>query len=249
MFRNIAFNLFILLNVFDISFFSSLATAKESINLTSLNFSANEKLVEQQVAEILIKNIYSKIGMIANVYPVPPLRANLQNLNLESDGEIARIYPYGEKNPSLIRVEPPYYYLTTTGFCLKSKRIKLTNKEDLKNHSIAVIRGVAHTDAATEGLPNVMPISTGAQLYDLVLNGRVEIALDSGINGRKILRQKAYTSLEECGTIAKFDLYNFLNSKSIIHKSAISNMIKKLKDSGELEKLVQKAEQEVLSKE
>lgn len=223
--------------------------ANENINLTSINFSANEKLVEQQVAEILIKNIYSKIGINANVEPVPPLRANSKNLNMESDGEIARIFPYGEKNPSLIRVDPPYYYLTTTGFCLKGKKIKLKTKEDLKGHSIAVIRGVAHTDSATEGLPNVMAISTGIQMYDLVLNGRVEIALDSGINGRKILRQKIYSSLEECGTIAKLDLYNYLNSKSASRKDAVSNMIKKLKENGELDKLVHKAEQEVLSKE
>jgi len=228
--------------------FADKVNANENLNLSSINFVANEALVEQQIAEIILKQVYANINVAANVIPMPPSRASSMNLNLESDGEIARIYSYGVKFPQLIRVEPPYYSLTTTGFCLKEKNIEIKTKADLTKYSLAVIRGVAHTDAASEGHPNVMAIATGVQLYDLVLKGRADIALDSGINGRKFLAKKEYSGLKECGTIANLELYNYLNVKSAKYQKPVSEALTKLKSSGELKKMIQKAENEVLSK-
>ncbi len=219
-----------------------------NFNPVSVKFVANEKLVEQQVAETLIKQIYKNVKIDATVHPVPPARGNIENLQQNIDGEIARIYPYGEKFPTLVRVEPPYYYLNSTAFCLHPDKIRISSKEDLKKYSVAVIRGVAHSDEATKDHPKKQIVGSGIQLYDLALNGRAEVVVDTGINGRKIINDPKYASIKECGTIAKFDLYNYLNSKSKKFQKIISKEVQRLKDNGELEKMILKAEEQVLTK-
>ena len=224
------------------------AYAKDDISMGSITFAANELLVEQEVAQILIKDIYAKINLKTVISPLPPSRANTMNVSQQIDGEIARIYLYGEKNPSLVRIEPAYYYLTSTAYCLEPKKINIKSKAELKKYSVAVIQGVAHSDEATKDHDKKTVVNNGIQMYEMVLNGRAQIALDTKINGRKIIKNKKFSNIYDCGSFAKYDLHNYLNSKSAHHKEAISSMIKKLKKSGELEKMIQKAEDEVLNR-
>jgi hypothetical protein len=115
-------------------------------------FGANEKLVEQYAAQYVIDNIYSSLGLKMSVIPLPPARAKNLNLNKSIDGEIARIKPYGNNKPSLIRIEPSYYYLESAAYCLKDSTLKITSAKDLNGLKVATIRGVAHSNEATANL-------------------------------------------------------------------------------------------------
>ena len=218
------------------------------MRLGILIFAANEKLVEQQVAEEIIRKIYLKLAVDLTIIPLPPLRGREKNLRGKIDGEIARIYMYGVNNPSLIRVEPSYFYLKSSAFCKDPKKIHIEKKEDLKGYTVAVIRGVAHSEEAVKGNSKTIVINDGLQMYDMLLAGRADIAIDTSINGRKIIKKKRYMGIKECGTFAKHDLYIYLNSQSKKHKKIISLMIKKLKESGELDLMIKRAEEEYLSR-
>jgi hypothetical protein len=50
---------------------------------------------------------------------------------------VARIPAYFVKNPTLVKVEPGYYYLTTGAFAKTDKHITITSKDDLKNTRLA----------------------------------------------------------------------------------------------------------------
>jgi hypothetical protein len=91
---------------------------------SSLNLASNEKAVEQVVAVMVLQDIYAKIGLTASVEPLPGMRANKLAVNGQKDGEVARITPYAPRHPPLVRVDPPYYYLTTAVFVKKAKRSK-----------------------------------------------------------------------------------------------------------------------------
>ena len=208
------------------------------MSLTSLNsyalesktivFGANEKLVEQYVAQYVIENIYHSLGLSLEVIPLPPARAKANNLNKSIDGEIARITPYGNDKPSLIRIEPSYYYLDSAAYCLIDSPLTITSPNDLKGLKVATIRGVAHSDEATDNLKHVTKLNSAIQLFEFLKVKRADVVIDTEINGRRILQQEKYRPfVKNCGVFARFGLYNYINDN---RKEVVDRVSNKIKD-------------------
>ena len=227
------------------------------MSLTSLNsyalesktiiFGANEKLVEQYVAQYVIENIYHSLGLSLEVIPLPPARAKANNLNKSIDGEIARITPYGNDKPSLIRIEPSYYYLDSAAYCLKDSPLTITSPNDLKGLKVATIRGVAHSNEATANLKHVTKLNSAIQLFEFLKAKRADVVIDTEINGRRLLQQEKYRPfVKNCGFFTRFGLYNYINDNRKEVVDRVSHKIKELKKSGELNKLIEAAEKKAL---
>jgi len=200
-------------------------------------------LVEQYVAQYVIENIYNSLGLKINVIPLPPARAKESNLDKSIDGEIARITPYGNDKPSLIRIEPSYYYLESAAYCLKDSTLKITSAKDLHGLKVATIRGVAHSNEATANLKYVYKVSSAMQLFEFLKHDRAEVVIDTEINGRRILQQDKYLPfVKNCGVFARFGLYNYINDNRQEVSHRVSSKIEELQKSGELEKLIKEAE-------
>lgn len=208
---------------------------------------ANEKLVEQYAAQYILQNIYQKLAVDMQVIPLPPARAKKANLAGDIDGEIARIKPYGYDKPSLQRIEPHYYYLESAAYCRKDSALFVNTPKDLLGLEVATIRGVAHSNEATKNLYNVYQVNTAMQLFELLKRKRVDVVIDTEINGRRILQDKSYAEIRNCGVFAKFALYNYLNSNQQHLHEKIAKKIEQLKSSGKLQKLINTAEKKALT--
>ena len=187
-----------------------------------LNLASNEKLVEQTIAARLLSDIYQKSNLVVKNTPLPPSRANLSTLNGTSDGEVARIDAYAKKNPTLIQVTPAYYYLTTVAF--SKSDITIQTKEDLKKYSVGAIRGVAHSDAITEGLSDVVYVNDARTLFLLLKSGRFEIAIDTGANGKYLLTEMKLDEIHAVGELARLELFNILSPNKKHLAERISKM-------------------------
>jgi ABC-type amino acid transport substrate-binding protein len=219
---------------------SSIATAQ------NLDLARNENAIGQAVAAKLLVDIYKKAGLTATIQPVPGSRANAVALSGEKDGEVARIPAYFVKNPSLIKVEPGYYYLTTGAFAKSGSGVSVKSKDDLKKYKVGIVRGIAHAEAATEGLAGLQVTGTYQQLYQMLEAGRIEVAIDEGINGPVTLRELGLKGIEQVGEIARLDLHNVLVPAKKDLAPRISAAIKAMKDSGDLAKLTKQYEAEAI---
>lgn len=204
----------------------------------------NENAVGQTVAGKLIADIYKKAGMTANAVPVPGVRANAMALSGEKDGEAGRIGAYFVKNPTLIKVEPSHYYLSSAAFAKKSKNVVIKSKEDLKKYKVGIVRGIAHGEAATEGVPGVQLAASYEQLYKMLDGDRIDVVIDEGISGPIVLKKMGLTDIGQVAEIARLDLYHSLNPAKKDWAPKISATIKAMKESGELDKLVKRYEEE-----
>lgn len=209
----------------------------------TLVFAANEKLAEQKIAQNILTTIFEDSGIKILVKPMPPSRANAENLSKRVTGEIARIHKYGEKNPTLTRIEPSYYYLESAAFCLKSLNITNITMNDLHKYNIASIRGVAHSDELLRDHKRVQYVTSASQMFELLLVNRVDIIIDTKINGLNILKNDKYANrITLCGVVGKQNLYVYLNSSSSNLKETISNLFKKYIQSKKLENLIEQQE-------
>jgi len=216
------------------------------VQAQTVNLSVNQGEVLQDVAAELLTEIYKRAGLTAKIEPSPPARNNFRVLNNQIDGEVARVGSYFEKNPSLLKVEPAFYYLETTAFAKKSRKIVINSEIDLHKYRVGIIRGVAHAQTVTEGVPNLVVVNSVEQLFEMLNLDRIDVAVDAYVNGAKALKQLKLNSIKPVAKLAKRDLYNALIQSKSSLLPRISKVIKTMAVSGELSVMIKNCEKKHL---
>lgn len=205
-----------------------------------------EGLAEQAVAAKILPEIYKKIGIDIEIEALPGERAKLVATTGTTDGETLRIFSYGEKNPTMVRVPTPYFSMETTAFAKKSSNISIKSKEDLQKYTIVIVRGVQHTKDITEGFKKV-DISNGLEpMMKFLVMGRADIALTNTISGLAVLKKLKLSKIAPVGTLETIDLFHYVHEKNKDIVPKVDEAIQKMKNSGELKQLREKFEKEYL---
>ena len=213
----------------------------------SLHFARNEHAAEQAVAALVLEDIYQRAGLKFTVTPMPGARANTAALAGKVDGEVARVHAYGEKNPTLIKLDPPYYYLTTVAFARADRKLSIRSRDDLAGLKVGYVRGIAHAELQAAHLENVTVISAYDRMYEMLQAGRIDVALDTGANGAYMIARNGMTDLQAVGTLAKHDLFHILHPSRRDLAPRIHSVIKQLRDSRQLDKIVRQREDQFLN--
>ncbi|AAZ26571.1 substrate-binding periplasmic protein [Colwellia psychrerythraea] len=210
------------------------------------DFASIELLIEQEVGRIVLKQIYKNIGINITISPLPGNRAqHFANTGI-NDGEIMRIWTYGDENPNTIRVPTPYYYLETMPFVLKSSKISILLKEDLAKYRLTKIRGVKHTNNITKGLTNIYEMSSTDDMFKLLLSGKVDVLLTNTLDGNLALERlglRNVASMEK--PLVRLSLYHYIHKDNKVLVPIVDKEIQRMKSNGELATLILQAEKSV----
>lgn len=211
------------------------------------HFASIEFLIEQEVGRIVLPKIYNNIGLKAEVTPLPGNRAQYVANSGISDGEIMRIWSYGDENPNTIRVSTPYYYLETMPFVLKNSNITIKNQHDLKKYRLSKVRGVKHTNNITKGLSQVYDMSTTADMFKLLLNGKVDVVLTNTLDGALTLSRLGLNEkIVSLNPLARLPLFHYIHKKHKHLVPVINQAIINMQATGELTEVILAAEAEVI---
>lgn len=221
--------------------FTAIATAKE------YHFAAIEGLVEQEIGRIVLPEVYRRLGLAVSITPMPGKRAEKEAASGRMDGEIMRIWSYGDENPTTIRVPTPYYQLETRAFIRKGSSVEVNTKKELANYSLVKVRGVKHTNNITAGFTNVQDVENTAQLMGFLRVGRAEIALTNTADGLYELHKTGATDIVAMpAPLVVLNLYHYLHLDHKDLVSRVDTVIKGMVDSGEMKSLVKQAELTVM---
>lgn len=211
-------------------------------------FVSIQHLAEQQVGIKIIKKIYQKAGLDIKVTPMPGKRAEHQAISGQKDGEIMRIWSFGETHPHMVRVPTPYYKLETTGFLKKEKLVSVSSIDDLKKYRLAKVRGVKHTDNLTDSFQGVRITNQTGDMFQALLMDRIDIALTSRTDGELFVKQNGYNDqiIPLDYNFATLDLYHYLHPKHERLALKVDEIIQGLIKSGELLEIIEKAESALL---
>lgn len=215
---------------------------------SSYHFASIEYLVEQEVGRIVLTQIYENIGINITISPLPGDRAQFAAKSGKKDGEIMRIWTYGEENKNLVRVPTPYYYLETMPFILKGKQITVTTKNDLQQYKLAKVRGVKHTNNITQGLSDVYNMNSTTNMFKLLRSGRVDIALTNTLDGNHIIAKHGLNDVTPLDKpLVSLPLYHYVHAKHKHLVPVVDAEIQRLKGNGELARLLAAAEQRIVA--
>ena len=220
----------------------SLTIKSKNLQLVSI-----ENLVEQDVGRLIMREIYTRTGIEATIEPLPGKRAQAEVETGRRDGEIMRIFDYGEQLKNVIRVETPYYQLKTMVFKRKINPLKIESATDLSKYKIVVVRGVKHTELITKGLKKVYKVKSTEQMMKFLKAGRADIAITSKLDGEIFIKKENFKSITQAGRpLAVFELYHYLLKEHKEIALKIDQQIKVLKKNGELKKIISQAENRVI---
>ena len=224
--------------------FSSVSVAQTE----DYQFASIEFLFEQQVGAKVLPEIYAKLGLSISITPMPGKRAQREAVTGHKDGEIMRIWTYGVENPTMIRVPTPYYQLETMAFVHKNSQITLASNADLLDHNLFKVRGVKHTDNITHGLKYVFNYNDTLSMMTALGVSHNSIALTNTADGLYAIKKLNIDYIKPLPpALATLELYHYINPKNAALVPKIDAVIKAMKASGELDILLQKAENEVLA--
>ncbi|BDX05482.1 ABC transporter substrate-binding protein [Planctobacterium marinum] len=214
---------------------------------TTYHFVAIEHLVEQEIGKIVLPQIYERAGIKITIASLPGKRAEFEATSGLRNGEIMRIYSYGEENPTVRRVPTPYYYLQTMAFTKDGAGVSVRSREDLRSYTIAKVRGVKHTNVITEGLRKVSDVSNTVEIMRLLEQGLVDVGLTNTLDGVMTIQQLGLNDISPQGTpLATLNLYHYIHEEHQQLVAIIDEKIRQLRDSGELAIMIAEAENQVM---
>jgi len=217
-----------------------------NIRAEEYHFVSIENLIEQEVGRIVLTRIYANMGIDISITPLPAKRAQMEAVTGRSVGEIMRIYTYGIENPTVRRVPTPYYYLETMAFINPNSLIKITSKNDLRNYTLAKVRGVKHTNNITVGMENVINLNSTEQVMRFVSAGRADVGLTNTVDGLMTISKLNLSLVPIEKPLATLDLFNYIHKDYIDLVPLVNEKIKEMKASGELTRVIEGAESTVL---
>ena len=205
-------------------------------------------LIEQDVGRIIMPKVYEKLGMSIDIEPMPGQRAQKEATSGNKDGEIMRIWTYGEENNTVVRVPTPYYQLETMGFILSNRTdIVVNSREDLAKYKLVKVRGVKHTNNISAGMPFVHDIKNTSNMMEFLTRGRADIALTNTVDGELALKKMRITNVKKLGPpLAVLDLFNYIHESKADIVPEVDAAIREMQASGELDAVIKVAEEEVI---
>lgn len=224
-----------------IYFFLSSTNALSETKLT-LNTGTAEPFVTAEGGGFygaLVKELFSRINIDANVIPLKSARAILNVNRGIDDGAIARTKGLEKKYKNLIRVPGAVVKFKFVAYSL-NKNINITDWESLKPYSVGIIRGWKIYEQKVLGIKELTKVTDAEQLFKLLLNGRSDLILFEYHRGswwNKHLNAKAHLI---GSPIVEKDMFIYMHKKHSALVPKIAQALAKLKKDGSYQKIKDK---------
>jgi len=204
------------------------------------------RMATNWVGTQLLMRIYAHAKLAVRIYPVPIGRAARDLQAGLSDGDGVRIFAYGEGKPEALRVEPAFYRFTGHAYSLPGRGLRLKTVEDLQHLRVGAPANTFWVVGLIANLPQVFQAQTHEQLYRMMELGRVDLVLDTQINGRR-WSAVTRTPLTESTELGRFELYHYLHRSHVDLVPRLSGAIRSMQASGELQRLIEVSERVVMT--
>lgn len=187
----------------------------------------------------IYEEAFSKLGIKIKFIEVPPIRAIELADNGEVDGDIARVYSYGNFHPTLIRVEELMTKVSFSAFTV-DESIKLKGWESLKNNNynieyrlgVKVVQEGLKDIAKSENISLAKDIQAG---INKLIKGRTNIYIDNRALVNHTLNnqlQNSNTKIYDAGVMQEVTIHLYLHEKHRDLIPYISRILGQMKKNG-----------------
>lgn len=225
---------------------TSLPLHAKQVLIATINHQTPRLMVSQSIMD----NIYQRLGYNMTIVKFPPKRTLLEVNYGSANGELARGVIIEADNPDLIRI--PYAIGHIKLVAIQRSGAKAINQlDDLKPLRIGVLRGFVTTDKLSKSLKreiyNDLP-----GLFKGLNKKRVDVILFTQLDSQYYFRQlqqknKTQPALIFSQPLMEIPVYHYLHKRSKNIANALQQEMQKMQASGELQQLIDNAEQKFMA--
>lgn len=189
---------------------------------------------DRRVLEEVSREAFRRIGHDIRVVSLPSERSLRAADSGEVDGEGLRIAGLEQQYPRLVMVPEGYTTIGFMAFARKEARIALPQGwESLRSHHVAFITGWKLYEANTSGARSVTRVREPEQLFRMLDDGRVDVALYTRADGLALVRRIGLQSIVQIEpSLREADMHLYLNRKHEALVPRIAQALREMKADG-----------------
>ena len=124
--------------------------------------------------------------------------------------------------------------------------IVVNERDDLRNYDVLKVRGVKHTNNITEGMDNVYDYDSTSAILRALRSDSDTVAITHTADGLFTAKKFKIDGIKMTNKpLATLDLYHYIHRKQQHLVEQVDNVLKEMKASGELDRVVKAAEEQV----
>ncbi len=200
--------------------------------------SATELSRVAAVTETIMVRAYAALGYKLNISYLPGELALYKSSHGETDAELVRIEAVGRKYPNLVRV--PEALIDVRGMAFSwNDTMRFQGEQDLWGRRIGIVKGIQWAAKITEGQSPILAHNVH-HLFELLANRQIDIALEAQLTGQPELKHFPNRDLVMLlETPIQFPVFHFLNKKHLNLIAPLAEEIRKMKERGEINRILQ----------
>jgi len=190
--------------------------------------------------DAVLKEVLGRVGIGVKVVRLPAERAIIDANAGISDGDSLRVAGLEKIYPNLIPVPEPIINWKFVAFA-KEGDFQITNWKSLKPYSVGMITGWKIFENNVTEAAQITKVKNPAQLFNLLINDRTQLALYDAWGGLAHLRSNKINGVKMVKPpLASKDMFLYLHKKhqSLIPKVTAS--LRAMKADGTYQRLVKK---------
>ena len=210
-----------------------------------LLFSTFESRGMGRLFKRILEEAYARIGYVAAFAEVPAERALVMSDSGTVDGEAGRAAVIEPRCPNLVRVPTPIYINRVVGITRQDGITPNTTWEDLSSYRVGVLLGYRNIGKRT-ALMNRVVVSSYPQLFNLLLQGRVDVAVVEYFDVLPALRSLDMKTVRLLLPPLSFTpMYHYLHRRHAALVPKVNGALREMAAEGRMESIVREMEAEL----
>ena len=212
-----------------------------------LTLSSEASLIST-VGAMIVKEVYGRLKIPVKIIDMPAKRALISAQEGSVDGDLSRIMRIQEIAPSLIRLSPHVNKIEGVLYS-KNPDLKIDGLDSLKDYRIGIRRGIQWSSDATKGFQHVVVAHDNESLMQMLNLDRIDVVITARFIGMVKLKKLNLDQVIYAipPPLKTFRLYNYLHIKHRQLVPIIEDLLVKMYISGELQKLRERFQLEVIA--
>lgn len=216
-------------------------SVSHSEEITISTFKQNTAQIE--VSASVMTEVYQRLGHEMKLVFYPGKRSIVEANNGTVDGELIRIKSTRQLLINLVMIPTPVDTLKVMAIT-RTGDTKVVSLKGLAGKKIGVLLGVELTDKIVQNLPH-QTVDSIDSLFKILVSGRADVILFPSLDSKEYIQRNSLSEKVAINTppILEIALYHFINKSKPTLIKDMSELLAKLKETGELETITQQVQQ------
>ncbi len=204
-----------------------------------ITVSTNNTPLDRKVLQHISQEAFRRVGADFKLVSLPSERSLVAANAGEVDGEGLRVAGLNEQYPNLLRVPERYVNISFVAFARDATIALDRGWDSLKPYRVGFITGWKMFEANAGGARIVQKVDTAEQLFQMLDQGRIDIALYTRADGVALARRMALPAIAPLApTLRDVDLFLYLNKRHEATVPRLAQALREMKADGTYNRII-----------